>query len=243
MGLSTIEILLASVCAAASADCRSDAEFAIQPGREPAGTCAIEGFFRGDTEGLSRQTPVTVFVSSFDRTTSEERGRSFRVTSYDRRFRVAGVPCATEQDFGISARTDNGRGGGLHSTFGGNVAQLSGRSGDRLVNVRVDLMEGARFRGVVRDAQTGAPVEGVSVNAVYESYGRDGWARPQEWALSDANGEWILYGVQRARLPHNLPPTIHFHKRGYSEAQATTTVPSGDAVSVVNATIEREPAR
>lgn len=217
--------------------CRGDGEFAIVPGREPAGTCALEGYFRGDTRGLE-DGRVDVAVTWSDEETREEGGRTATVPVRDRYFRVAGLPCAHPMNFGVSARAEGGRGGALHSTFGGVVAQLRGRSGDRLTNVRVDLATGMRFRGVVRDARTGAALAGVVVNAMYQGYGRDGWMRPQEFAVSDAAGSWRLHGVQRQRLRVNQPPALWLYRQGYGAREVPVALPAGDTEATVDAALE-----
>ncbi|MFO0607642.1 MAG: carboxypeptidase-like regulatory domain-containing protein [Polyangiales bacterium] len=220
--------------------CRGDGDFAIVPGREPADTCALEGYFREDTRGLD-DGHVDVAVSWSDEETREEGGRTATVPVHDRYFRVAGLPCAHPMNFAVSARAGGGRGGALHSTFGGVVAQLRGRSGDRLTNVRIDLATGMRFRGVVRDARTGAALAGARVSAMYQGYGRDGWTRPQEFAVSDANGNWRLHGVQRQRLRVNEPPALWLSRQGYVAREVLVTLPAGHAEATVDAALEPAP--
>lgn len=200
----------------------------------------MEGFFRGDTAGLEGER-VEVPVTWFDEETRDEGGRVASVVVRDRRFRVAGLPCAHLTGFTVSARASGGRGGALHSTFGGVVAQLHAGSGARFVNVRVDLSAGLRLRGVARDARSGAPLAGVRVSAAYQGYGRDGWSRPQEFAVSDGEGRWRLHGVQRARLRQGAPPTLYFSRQGYDAREVVVSLPAGDGEAEVSAALDPRP--
>lgn len=223
-----------------SAACRGrvDGDFAVVPGVEPAGTCAVEGYLRGDT---APDGPVAVALTWTDDVTRAEGGGTYAVTTREGRFRVAGLPCVNPQALAISVRAEGGRGGALHSTLGGVVAQLVGRSRDRLTHVRVDLTRGHRFRGVVRDARSGAPVGGVTVSAMYQGFGRDGWSRPREFAVSDGGGAWRLHGVQRERFQDAAHPRLMLYRKGYRVTEVEVALPSGDAEAEVSATLTPEP--
>lgn len=219
-----------------------DPEYAVVRGVEPAGTFAVEGFLRGDLGDGDAAYDVTVVLEMTDDATHTTTGGLYRTRVTDRRFRVAGLACPHAQSLAIAVHTDDGRGGVLHSTLGGNVAPLFAESGDRLTNVRVDMHREWSFRGTVRDAQTNAPLEGVTVSARYQTYGRDGWSRPTGFTRTDSHGAWTLHGVTAIRFADAHRPVIQFYLAGYERAERAVAAPSHGEVPVVDASLTRPAA-
>ena len=216
-----------------------DPEFTVVRGVEPEGTFAVEGMLRGDLGRSDAPYDVTVVLDMNDDATHVSVGGNYRARVTDRHFRVAGLRCPHAQSISISVQTDDGRGGVLHSTLGGNVPLLFAESGDRLTNIPIDMRREWSFRGTVRDAQTNAPIEGVTVSARYQTFGRDGWSRPSEFARSDASGAWTLNGVMASRFQDRRRPVIQFYRPGYESAERTVDAPARGAVPVVDAVMSR----
>lgn len=216
-----------------------DEPYAVVPRREPAGTFAVEGYLRGELARRDGPEDITVVLTWTDDRTREEGGGLFRVRAVDRRFRVAGVACRGALSLSLAVMTDDGRGGTVHVTLGGNSVGMLATSGDLLKGVRVDLARGWSYRGRVRDAQTGAPVEGVTVSARHASYGRDGWAPLHAFTRSDARGEWTLHGVQSGRLADPAHPMIQGYRKDYPTAAQTATVPADTSTPWVDLTLTR----
>jgi hypothetical protein len=209
-----------------------DGDFKIVSGAEPAGTCAIEGYLRGGSVG-DAATPIVVALEWKDDEASTEGGGLYPTTSTERRFRVGSIPCDKPRSFAIAVTTTSAHeSGSIHTTLAGNHDNLSGRSGDRLTNVRIDVVKGASFHGTVKDA-TGAPVEGVHVSAKYGSSAYGWSAPPQEFTRTDASGNWTLDGVTMAHFEDQTHASLGFYKAGYLFASQPTST------SAMNVVVEK----
>lgn len=127
--------------------------------------------------------------------------------------------------------TDDKRGGAQHSSLAGNVPRLAASPGDKLDNVRIDLAKGWELHGTVKDT-TGAPIPGVKVNAVYHTT-VDGWAYPREFIVTDAKGEWKLYGIDETRFDDKDHPKVWAYKDGYLEDEKEFARGGGGSVDFV----------
>lgn len=213
LGLSLVAIL----------GCRREAPFQIAAGAEPAGTCAIEGWVSGRTGPGEAAT----FALSWRRLDQPDEGAMpVRVTLAGGRFRIAGLRLDARRHYSLAGRA-GAAGLFQHSTLGGNYDALSLGPGERASGVRLDVAEGASFRGQVRDAVTGAAVTGVRVEAERRQYGRWGWQRPSVFAVTDSEGQFVLSGVALGELVDAQRPQLRFyHPRYGSEVvEARAEVP------------------
>lgn len=192
----------------------------VNPGLEPEGTCAFEGYLIDMPKSASDPYPVTLMLND------GVLPRAYPVNATrEGDFRLAGVPCdGGDHGFGIAVQTNDGRRGGkLHSTIGGNTIWLSGRSGTRFLGVKLELDDGLTFRGRVVD-DGGTPLEGVTVSPGYVTYGRDGWSPPGTFTITSADGTFFLQGVEASRMPKDLTP-LWLYKEGFQTKEVLDAGP------------------
>ncbi len=197
----------------------------VKGGVEPEGTCAFEGELRGMPSGAKEPYALTVSIAS------SKRAAAYPAEATDGHFRVAGVPCDDEDHaFSIAVTTADGLGGNLHSSLGGNSPALYAKSRARFEHVPIDLDRGLQFRGRVVDA-AGAPLGGVRVSPVYQTYGRDGWAPPGVFTVTGKDGRFALAGVVRTKLIDGAPK-VGLYVEGFPWKEVDVKLPANDDVVV-----------
>lgn len=213
-------------------------EVTVTPGVEAPGTFALEGRLAG----VRGRPPLRVSLAWTDDRDGAQGAATLRAPSADGAFRVV-IPAAAagSRVLRVSVFTEDRMGGTVHTSLGGNAPVISARGRDRVSGVPIDLQRGMDFAGTVRDARTGAALGGVQVFATVKTYGRDGWAPPQVFAVSEPDGRWALYGVDTGRLPDRARPELRFVRPGYDERVASVPAPASGEQRAVDVVLAPRP--